>query len=168
MERAKEIAGAAAQGGLAGYSTGRFIGQQVGAAHSAAQRVPAYRRATEASIVGQYYNRQMPRDAGGPRTAAFYQYRYGLGGADGASVGTDAQRRLLQDQRATQTHLHNLTQQPPRRGAFHNEDPMAAAPPRDPPSSLINRYPERTEPLPPPRPKAKAKSKSRPAPRVID
>ena len=166
MERAKEIAGAAVQGGLAGYSTGRFIGQSVGMAHSAAQRIPAYRRATEASVVGQYYNRQMPRDAPGPRTAAFYQYRYGLGGADGASVGTEAQRRLLQEQRATQTHLHNLTQQPPRAGAFHNEDPMAA-----PPTSIINRPPPAIPPSGPPRPKAKAKSRANPSVysgRVID
>ena len=161
MERAKNVASSVVQGGTDGYLSGRLIGQSVGAAHSAAQRIPGYRRATEASVVGQYYNRQMPRDAPGPRTAAFYQYRYGLGGADGASVGTDAQRRLLQEQRAAQTHVHNLTQAP-RRAAFHNNDPIAA------PTSVVNRYPERTEPLPPPRPKAKAKSKSRPAPRVID
>ena len=155
MERAKKVASSVVQGGIAGYTTGRTIGQTVGAAHQAAQRIPAYRRATEASVVGQYYNRQMPRDAPGPRTAAFYQYRYGLGGADGASVGTDAQRRLLQEQRAAQTHMHNLTQAP-RRAAFHNNDPIAAP--------EVNRYPERTEPLAPPRPKAKAKSKSRPGP----
>ena len=146
------------QGGIAGYTTGRTIGQTVGAAHQAAQRIPAYRRATEASVVGQYYNRQMPRDAPGPRTAAFYQYRYGLGGADGASVGTDAQRRLLQEQRAAQTHIHNLTQAP-RRAAFHNNDPIAV----DPPTSVINRAPPALPPGPP-RPKAKAKSKSRPGP----
>ena len=125
MERAKKVAGNVIEGGMAGYSTGRMIGQGVGAAHNAAQRVPAYRRATEASAVGQYYNRQMPRDAPGPRTAGFYQYRYGLGGADGAHIGTDAQRALLQDQRAIQTHLDNLTRAP-RAAAFHNENPTLA------------------------------------------
>ena len=98
MEKAKNVANNVIQGGVAGYSTGRMIGQGVGAAHNAAQRIPAYRRATEASAVGQYYGRQMPRDTGGPRTAGFYQYRYGLGGADSPSVGTDAQRALLQEQ----------------------------------------------------------------------
>ena len=154
MEKAKNVANNVIQGGMAGYATGRMIGQGVGAAHNAAQRIPAYRRATEASAVGRYYSRQMPRDAPGPRTAGFYQYRYGLGGADGPSVGTDAQRALLQEQRAVQTHLDNLTSAP-RAAAFHNENPTLA------PTS-VNRYPERTDPLPPPRPKAKAKSKSRP------
>ena len=166
MERAKNVASSVVQGGIAGYATGRTIGQSVGAAHQAAQRIPAYRRATEASVVGQYYNRQMPRDAPGPRTAAFYQYRYGLGGADGASVGTDAQRRLLQEQRAAQTHLHNLTQAP-RRAAFHNNDPIAV----DPPTSVINRAPPALPPTGPPRPKAKAKSRANPSVysgRVID
>ena len=123
MEKAKNVANNVIQGGMAGYTTGRMIGQGVGAAHNAAQRIPAYRRATEASAVGRYYSRQMPRDAPGPRTAGFYQYRYGLGGADGPSVGTDAQRALLQEQRAVQTHLDNLTRAP-RAAAFHNENPM--------------------------------------------
>ena len=123
MEKAKNVANNVIQGGMAGYTTGRMIGQGVGAAHNAAQRIPAYRRATEASAVGRYYSRQMPRDTGGPRTAGFYQYRYGLGGADGPSVGTDAQRALLQEQRAVQTHLDNLTRAP-RQAAFHNENPM--------------------------------------------
>ena len=146
MEKAKNVANNVIQGGMAGYSTGRMIGQGVGAAHNAAQRIPAYRRATEASAVGQYYGRQMPRDIGGPRTAGFYQYRYGLGGADGPSVGTDAQRALLQEQRAVQTHLDNLTRAP-RAAAFHNENPM---------------LPDMSEFRPAPRPKAKAKAKSRP------
>ena len=88
----------------------------------------------------------MPRDTGGPRSAGFYQYRYGLGGADGPSVGTDAQRALLQEQRAVQTHLDNLTRAP-RAAAFHNENPM---------------LPDMSEFRPAPRPKAKAKAKSRP------
>ena len=146
MEKAKNVANNVIQGGMAGYSTGRMIGQGVGAAHNAAQRIPAYRRATEASAVGRYYSRQMPRDSGGPRTAGFYQYRYGLGGADGPSVGTDAQRALLQEQRAVQTHLDNLTRAP-RAAAFHNENPM---------------LPDMSEFRPAPRPKAKAKAKSRP------
>ena len=146
MEKAKNVANNVIQGGMAGYSTGRMIGQGVGAAHNAAQRIPAYRRATEASAVGRYYSRQMPRDTGGPRTAGFYQYRYGLGGADGPSVGTDAQRALLQEQRAVQTHLDNLTRAP-RAAAFHNENPM---------------LPDMSEFRPAPRPKAKAKAKSRP------
>jgi hypothetical protein len=146
MEKAKNVANTVIQGGVAGYSTGRMIGQGVGAAHNAAQRIPAYRRATEASAVGRYYSRQMPRDTGGPRTAGFYQYRYGLGGADGPSVGTDAQRALLQEQRAVQTHLDNLTRAP-RAAAFHNENPM---------------LPDMSEFRPAPRPKAKAKAKSRP------
>ena len=146
MEKAKNVANNVIQGGMAGYATGRMIGQGVGAAHNAAQRIPAYRRATEASAVGQYYGRQMPRDTGGPRTAGFYQYRYGLGGADGPSVGTDAQRALLQEQRAVQTHLDNLTRAP-RAAAFHNENPM---------------LPDMSEFRPAPRPKAKAKAKSRP------
>ena len=139
MERAKNVANNVIQGGMAGYTQGRMIGQGVGAAHNAAQRIPAYRRATEASAVGQYYGRQMPRDAPGPRTAGFYQYRYGLGGADGPSVGTDAQRALLQEQRAVQTHLDNLTRAP-RAAAFHNENPM---------------LPDMSEFRPAPRPKAK-------------
>ena len=163
METAKTVASSVAQGGFAGYTTGRLIGQGVGAAHSAAQRIPAYQRATEASVVGQYYGARMPRDAPGPRTAGFYQYRYGLGGAGGESVATTTKQSFLQEQRAVQTHLNNLTQAP-RTAAFHNQEPLALAPP----TSVINKYPERTEPLPPPRPKAKAKSKSRPAPRVID
>ena len=157
MEKAKRVANNVIEGGMAGYATGRMVGQGVGAAHTAAQRVPAYRRATEASAVGQYYGRQMPRDAPGPRSAGFYQYRYGLRGADGPSVGTDAQRALLQEQRAVQTHLDNLASAP-RTAAFHNENPTLAPPPLAP---AVNRYPERTNPLPPPRPKAKAKSKSR-------
>ena len=80
------------------------------------------------------------------RTAGFYQYRYGLGGADGPSVGTDAQRALLQEQRAVQTHLDNLTRAP-RQAAFHNENPL---------------LPDMSEFQPAPRPKAKAKAKSRP------
>ena len=146
MEKAKNVANNVIQGGMAGYTTGRMIGQGVGAAHNAAQRIPAYRRATEASAVGRYYSRQMPRDAPGPRTAGFYQYRYGMGGADGPSVGTDAQRALLQEQRAVQTHLDNLTRAP-RQAAFHNENPM---------------LPDMSEFRPAPRPKAKAKAKSRP------
>ena len=146
MEKAKRVANNVIEGGMAGYATGRMIGQGVGAAHNAAQRIPAYRRATEASAVGRYYSRQMPRDAPGPRTAGFYQYRYGLGGADGPSVGTDAQRALLQEQRAVQTHLDNLTRAP-RAAAFHNENPM---------------LPDMSEFRPAPRPKAKAKAKSRP------
>ena len=165
MEKAKNVANNVIQGGMAGYATGRMIGQSVGAAHASAQRVPAYRRATEASAVGQYYNRQMPRDAPGPRTAGFYQYRYGLGGAAGPSVATDAQRALLQEQRAVQTHLDNLASAP-RTAAFHNENPtLATTPPLAP---AVNRYPERTNPLPPPRPKAKAKSKSRPGAREVN
>ena len=129
MDRAAGVASSVAQGGFAGYMTGRMIGQGVGAAHSAAQRIPAYRRASEASVVGQYYGRQMPRDAPPPRTAGFYQYRYGLGGPSGPSVATNTQQSLLQEQRAVQTHLDNLTQAP-RNAAFHNENPAAAPPTR--------------------------------------
>ena len=130
MEKAKTTAKDFLRGGVAGYQTGRMIGQQVGQAHQAAQRIPAYQRATEASVVGQYYGARMPRDAPGPRTAGFYQYRYGLGGGGtGPSVGTDTQRALLQEQRNIQTHLHNLTQAP-RRAAYHNENPTAPPPRR--------------------------------------
>ena len=116
------VAGNVARGGFAGYMTGRAIGQSVGAAHQMAQRIPAYARASQASVVGQYCGGQMPRDAPGPQTAAFYQYRYGLPGNLGESAGTQNQMSLLQQQRAVQTHLDNLTRAP-RRAAWHNESP---------------------------------------------
>ena len=116
------VAGDVAKGGFQGYMTGRMIGQGVGAAHRAAQRIPAYARASQASVVGQYYGGQMPRDAPGAHTAAFYQYRYGLPGNLGESAGTPTQMSLLQEQRAVQTHLDNLTRAP-RRAAWHNESP---------------------------------------------
>ena len=64
----------------------------------------------------------MPRDAPGPQTAAFYQYRYGLGGQLGETAGRQDQMALLQEQRAVQTHIDNLTRAP-RRAAWHNESP---------------------------------------------
>ena len=91
------VAGDVAKGGFAGYMTGRMVGQGVGAAHRMAQRIPAYARASQASVVGQYYGGQMPKDAPGPQTAAFYQYRYGAGGNVGETAGTEGQRALLQE-----------------------------------------------------------------------
>ena len=118
--------GDAARGGFEGYMTGRMIGQGVGVAHRAATNIPAYRRAAEASVVGQYYGTQMPRRAPGPRSVGYYQYEYNMPQLPGER--TSQQRALLAEQRAVSTHLNNLTQAP-RSAAYHNENPVAQSHP---------------------------------------
>ena len=57
--------------------------------------VEGYAARKTAHALGQHYARNIPRDAPGPRTAAYYAYRYGVGGNAAAASGTTGQRDLL-------------------------------------------------------------------------
>ena len=57
--------------------------------------VEGYAAGKTAHAMGRHFARNMPRDAGGPRTAASYAYRYGVGGNAAAASGTTGQRDLL-------------------------------------------------------------------------
>ena len=84
-----------------------------------------------AAAMQSYYNRSLPRNAPGPKSAAFYSYRYNLPAGAGDSSGTTGQMALLRHVRRNQERVHAVRQAPPPRGTFHHADPGAIDLPRD-------------------------------------
>ena len=70
--------------------------------------VAGYAVAKTAHAMGKYYARNMPRNAGGPRTAAYYAYRYGVGGNAAAASGTTGQRDLLSQVRQHHASVNRM------------------------------------------------------------
>ena len=141
FHHAKEVASAA----MGGYKKGRAIGQaavsgaraldrHMDAANMSAIRgrpmahdslVHRYTAGRQSENLRQHCNRSMPRDAPGPRTAAFYAYRYrrpGMAPSDGESAGTPGQMDLLGQLRRQQALIHAV-RTTPRVGMYRDADP---------------------------------------------
>ena len=141
-DHAKNVAGKA----MGGYQTGRAIGgaavrgaqafdRHMDAANMSAIRgrpmahdtlVQRYTAGRQAENMRQHFNRTMPTDAPGPRTSAFYAYRYrrpGMAPAGGESVGTPEQMGLLGQLRRQQALIHAVRTGPPRVGMYRDADP---------------------------------------------
>ena len=138
---AKNVASAA----MGGYQMGRAVGNTAIAGARALDRhmdtanmsairgrpmahdslVQRYTAGRQAENLRQHFNRTMPRDAPGPRTAAFYAYRYRRPGMapSGDSAGTHEQRGLLGQLRRQQALIHAVRTGPPRVGMYREADP---------------------------------------------
>ena len=150
MQTAKNI-GSVVGAGMAGYGMGKEHGNMVlGAArgldsHMSAANMSAiagrpqlhdtlvqkYASNKTAAAMQNYYNRSLPRNAPGPKNAAYYSYRYNLPVASGESVGTPGQMALLRHVRRNQERVNAVRNAPVRRGTFHHADPGAVDLPRD-------------------------------------
>ncbi len=142
FQHAKEVAGAA----MGGYQQGRALGHAVvGGVHAVNRHMDAanmsairgrprahdslvhrYVSGRQAENMRQHFNRTMPRDAPGPKTAAFYAYRHRQPGMapTGESAGTPAQRDLLAQLRRQQALIHAV-RTTPRVGMYREADPSA-------------------------------------------
>ena len=135
-----------ASAAMGGYQKGRAIGsaavagaraldRHMDAANMSAIRgrpmahdslVQRYTAGRQAENMRQYFNRTMPRDAPGPRTSAFYAYRYrrpGMAPAGGESVGTPEQMGLWGQLRRQQALIHAVRTGPPSVGMYRDADP---------------------------------------------
>ena len=125
-DHAKNVASKA----MGGYQKGRAIGsaavrgaqafdRHMDAANMSAIRgrpmahdslVQRYTAGRQAENMRQYFNQTMPRDAPGPRTSAFYAYRYRRPNMapNEESVGTPTHMGLLAQLRRQQALIHAL------------------------------------------------------------
>ena len=114
MQTAKNI-GSVVGAGIEGYGKGAQHGKMVvGAAQSFDSHMNAanmsairgrplmhdalvqkYASNKTAAAMQSYYNRSLPRNAPGPKSAAFYSYRHNLPAGAGDSSGTTGQMALL-------------------------------------------------------------------------
>ena len=141
LHHAKEVASAA----MGGYRRGQALGhaavsgvhavnRHMGAANMSAIRgrpmahdklVQRYVAGRQAENMHRHFDRTMPGDAPGPRTAAFYAYRYrrpGMAPAGGESTGTPTQMDMLGQIRRQQALIHAV-RTTPRVGMYRDADP---------------------------------------------
>ena len=141
LQNAKEVVSA----GIGGYRRGQTLGNMaVGGVHAVNRHMDAanmsaiggrpmphdklvhrYVSGRQAETMRQHFDRTMPRDAPGPRTAAFYAYRYrrpGMAPAGGESTGTPTQMGLL-GQIRRQQQLIGAVRNAPRVGMYRDADP---------------------------------------------
>ena len=150
MQTAKNI-GSVVGAGIEGYGKGAEHGKMVANAarsldsHMTAANMSAirgqpmlhdalvrkYASNKSAAARTNYYNRSLPRNAPGPKSAAFFSYRYNLPAGAGDSSGTQGQMALLRHVRRNQERVHGVRNAPAPRGTFHNADPGAVPLPRD-------------------------------------
>ena len=103
-----------------------------------------YHGAQQADRLRQQFARTNPRDAGGPRTAAFYAYRFGrpnLVARNDPSAGTPDQHDMLNRLRMQQQRIRNAANRA-RIGSFQDQSP---------PQQFLTPEP-RAEPRAPPQP----------------
>ena len=140
LQHAKEVVSA----GVGGYRRGQALGNMaVSGVHAVDRHMDAanmraihgnptshdrlvhrYTSGRQAENMRRYFDRTMPKDAGGPRTAAFYAYRYRQPGMapNSESAGTPARRDLLGQIRRQQAMIH-ATRNAPRVGMYRDADP---------------------------------------------
>ena len=102
-----------------------FMGGQAPRGGRVGAAIEGYAGGQRADALRQQFARENPRDAGGPRTAAFYAYRYrrpGVVARNDPSAGTPSQHAALNRLRRQQEQIR-LARTTPRVGRFRDQAP---------------------------------------------